>query len=64
MGKADVIAHNVRFYNPEPRAIHCMALERKKYKLALSRPVKFYFIKYFLKTELFKFSEFIIVKCS
>lgn len=39
MGKAEVFAHNVRFYNPECRAIHCMALERKKKKLALSRYV-------------------------
>ncbi|KAK6644494.1 hypothetical protein RUM43_000761 [Polyplax serrata] len=37
MGKADVLAHNVRFYNPESRAIHCMALQRKNKKLAVSR---------------------------
>lgn len=37
MGRNDAIVHNVRFYNPEPRAIHCMDLENDK--LALSRLV-------------------------
>ncbi|CAH1156149.1 unnamed protein product [Phaedon cochleariae] len=29
--------HNVRFYNPEPRAIRCMALQDNTKKLAISR---------------------------
>ncbi|XP_074029648.1 UTP4 small subunit processome component l(3)72Dn [Leptinotarsa decemlineata] len=29
--------HNVRFYNPEPRAIRCMSLHRSSKKLAVSR---------------------------
>lgn len=48
--------HNVRFYNPEPTAIYCMALHRKDKKLAVSRlkSIILYFLSESNKNFLFQ----------
>lgn len=38
--------HRVRFYNVEPKAIHCMAYDTDNRKIALSRFVLMLYIGY------------------
>ena len=35
--KKERMLHNIRFYDHEPKAIHCMAYEDTTFNLALSR---------------------------